>query len=50
VELLAIDLGFGEKNGPLMALLFALVVKLGALVRFKALAKLRINQNRAEMF
>jgi hypothetical protein len=42
VELLAIDLGFGEKNVPLMALLLALVGALGALLRFKALAKLRI--------
>ena len=36
VELLAIDLGFGEENVPLMALLFALVVALGALLRFEA--------------
>jgi hypothetical protein len=33
VELLAIDLGFGEEDVPLMALLLALVVALGALLR-----------------
>src|SRR6478672_3088477 len=36
VELLAIDLSFGEKNVPLMALLLALVGALGALLRFEA--------------
>jgi len=35
-ELLAVHLGFGEQYVPLMPLLLALVVPLGALLRFKA--------------